>query len=204
MRTKTCICFDKTAAVLALALVLSIATVSPSAAQSPAGLDELLSGIVHIKTFINPDGRTLQNLGREREGSGIVIDDNGLILTIGYLMVEAHAAEVITNAGHDVPANVVGYDHESGFGLLQAIAPLKVQPLAFGKSADAQRTRPGHDRKLRRARQRHRRACVVAKREFAGNWEYCSIRRSSPRRRIRPGAGPRCSTARASWSASAR
>ena len=56
-------------------------------------LDELVSGVVRIKTFINPDGRTLQNLGREREGSGIMIDGAGLVLTIGYIMVEAHAAE---------------------------------------------------------------------------------------------------------------
>ena len=52
---------------------------------------------MQVKTFINPDGRTVENLGRGREGSGIVIDDNGLVLTIGYLMVEAHAAEIRTN-----------------------------------------------------------------------------------------------------------
>ena len=63
--------------------------------------------------------RTSKNLGREREGSGIVIDENGLVLTIGYLMVEAHAAEVVTNDGRTLPANVVGYDHETGFGLVQ-------------------------------------------------------------------------------------
>src|SRR5580704_13917317 len=99
-------------------------------------LDELLSGVVHIKTFINPDGYTRENLGREREGTGIVLDDAGLVLTIGYLMVEAHAAEITTNDGHTVPANVVGYDNESGFGLLQAITPLKVRPLKMGKSSD--------------------------------------------------------------------
>ncbi|HEY6255236.1 MAG TPA: S1C family serine protease [Xanthobacteraceae bacterium] len=146
-------------------------TAAPTAhAQSPA-LTELLSGVVHMKTFINPDGRTTQNLGREREGSAVVIDSNGLILTIGYLMVEAHAAEVTTNDGHDVPANVVGYDNQTGFGLLQATAPLKVQPLAFGKSADLKERDAvvvapfgGADNAAP--------AVVVAKREFAGSWEY--------------------------------
>jgi len=118
-----------------LALACATALTSAARAQSPA-LAELLSGVVHMKTFINPDGRTTRTLGREREGSAIVIDSNGLILTIGYLMVEAHSAEVMTNDGQDVPANIVGYDHQTGFGLLQAIAPLKVQPLAFGKSAE--------------------------------------------------------------------
>ena len=81
-------------------------------------------------------GRDGRGLGREREGSGIVIDNDGLVLTIGYLMVEAYAAEIITNDGHTVPAKVVGYDHESGFGLLRAIEPLKLKPLPLGKSAD--------------------------------------------------------------------
>ena len=105
-------------------------------------LDELVSAVVRIKTFIDPDGRSVSNLGREREGSGIVIDESGLVLTIGYLMVEAHGAEVVTNAGRTVPATVVGYDHETGFGLLRAIEPLKIKPLAFGKSADVKEKDP--------------------------------------------------------------
>src|ERR1700689_5545743 len=111
-------------------LMLLFASASVAGAQSPA-LTELLSGVVHMKTFINPDGRTAKSMGREREGSAIVIDSTGLILTIGYLMVEAHSAEVMTNDGQDMPADIVGYDHRTGFGLLRAIAPLKVQPLAF-------------------------------------------------------------------------
>ncbi|MEA2760508.1 MAG: hypothetical protein QOH65_3264, partial [Methylobacteriaceae bacterium] len=79
-----------------------------------ASLEELVSAVVRIKTYINPDGQTVQSLGREREGSGVVIDEDGLVLTIGYLMVEAHAAEVTTNTGRTVPAIVVGYDHETG------------------------------------------------------------------------------------------
>src|SRR3954463_5111711 len=85
------------------AAVLGIALVVPLAAQQTkpdrSSLDVLVSAVVHIQTFINPDGRTVENLGRERDGSGVVIDDSGLVLTIGYLMVEAHAAEIITNAG---------------------------------------------------------------------------------------------------------
>jgi len=153
-----------------LAALVTLASAHSARAQSPA-LAELLSGIVHMKTFINPDGRTTQNLGREREGSAIVIDNNGLILTIGYLMVEAQAAEVVTNDGHGVPANVVGYDQQTGFGLLQATMPLKVHPVAFGKSAelkerDAVVVAPyGGPENAAPAR-------VIAKREFAGNWEY--------------------------------
>jgi len=142
----------------------------PAAAQAPS-TNELLSAVVRVKTFINPDARTMENLGREREGSGIVIDHNGLILTIGYLMVEAHAAAVTTNDGHSVPAGIVGYDHETGFGLLWAIAPLKVRPLPLGRSAALKPNDPalvasygGGERALP--------VRVAARREFAGGWEY--------------------------------
>src|SRR4029079_1605111 len=91
-------------------------------------LDALVSSVVRVKTFITPDGTSVANLGREREGSGIVIDESGLVLTIGYLMVEAHAAEIITNSGRTVPATVVGSDPDTGFGLLRAMEPLKIKP----------------------------------------------------------------------------
>jgi S1-C subfamily serine protease len=156
------------AALMALTTALGSA---PAQAGEGLSLDELLSGVVRIKTFINPDGYTRESLGREREGTGIVIDDAGLVLTIGYLMVEAHAAEITTNSGHTVPANVVGYDNESGFGLLQAITPLNVRPMQMGKSADVK----SGDRMLVAGYGGQAGiipAKVVAKREFAGNWEY--------------------------------
>jgi len=107
----------------------------------------------------------------EREGSGVVIGSDGLVLTIGYLMVEAHAAEVVTNDGRTVPANVVGYDHETGFGLLKAAQPLNLRPMGLGKSADLKEKDPvlvasfGGTGMVAPVH-------VVARREFAGSWEY--------------------------------
>jgi S1-C subfamily serine protease len=160
-------------AVTAVALLTLVVAFGSAPVQAGEGLslDELLSGVVGVKTFINPDGYTRESLGREREGTGIVIDNAGLVLTIGYLMVEAHAAEITTNSGHTVPANVVGYDNESGFGLLQAITPLNVRPLQMGKSADVKTG----DRVLVAGSGGQAgmiAAHVVSKREFAGNWEY--------------------------------
>src|ERR671934_92222 len=157
----------------AVALIVSvIALLSASAAPAqPASIEELVSAVVRINAHINPEGRTVQGLGREREGSGIVIDSDGLVLTIGYLMVEAYAAEVVDNNGHTVPADIVGYDHESGFGLLRAIEPLKLKPMALGKSAEIKEGDPvlvasfGGPAMVGGA-------FVVAKREFAGSWEY--------------------------------
>jgi S1-C subfamily serine protease len=149
---------------------LAVAVLSPARAQT-VSLDDLLSAVVHIKTSINPDGRSVANLGRSRDGTGIVIDNDGLILTIGYLMVEAQSAEVVASDGRAVPANVVGYDHESGFGLLRAIMPLKVHPLPLGHSAALKEKDPvvivGYGGRGRVAR-----AEVVSRRAFAGSWEY--------------------------------
>jgi S1-C subfamily serine protease len=153
-----------------LAAALSVAALSGARAQSPS-LQELISGVVGVKTSINPDARTTENLGREREGSGIVIDDSGLVLTIGYLMVEAHAAEVTLDDGRTLPASVVGYDHETGFGLLRAMTPLKVRPMTLGTAADLKKgdavlvvSSGGPSMVLP--------AHVAAVREFAGSWEY--------------------------------
>src|ERR1041384_6836690 len=128
-------------AALALAVAMSALAIPAAANAQSSALEELVSAVVKIKTFINPDGRSVQNLGREREGSGIIIDESGLVLTIGYLMVEAHAAEIITNSGRGLPASVVG-DHETGFGLLRTLEPPKLKPLAFGRSADLKEQDP--------------------------------------------------------------
>jgi S1-C subfamily serine protease len=150
--------------------VVALVSASTAAAQS-ARVEELVSAVVRINTHINPEGRTVQGLGREREGSGIVIDSDGLVLTIGYLMVEAYAAEVVDNNGHTVPADVVGYDHESGFGLLRAIETLKLKPMALGKSAEIKKGDPVLIASFGGAAMVAG-AYVVAKREFAGSWEY--------------------------------
>ena len=154
-----------------LAVVSALApAVRAQTAQGPS-VDDLVSAVVQVKTFINPDGRTIENLGRERQGSGVVISSDGLVLTIGYLMVEAHAAEVATNDGRTVTADVVGYDYDTGFGLLRASTALNVRPMELGKSAilsegDKVLTiRAGGQEMIRAAN-------IAAKREFAGYWEY--------------------------------
>jgi len=163
-------------AVFALLLPLSAPAQEKSAPQQEATpqkltLDEMIEPVVRIRVFVDPDARTAQSLGHERDGSGIIIDANGLVLTIGYLMVEAHAAEIITNDGRKIAANIVGYDHDTGFGLLQAVSPLKLRAMPFGKSADLKVGEPvlassfgGRDGTVP--------AFIAARREFAGSWEY--------------------------------
>ena len=151
-----------------LGFALLLAIIAPAQAQS---VQELLAAVVKVKTFVPSDSRTAGTLGVEREGSGIVIDNAGLILTIGYLMVEAQGAEITGADGRTVPAQVVGYDHESGFGLLRADPAPKVKPIPLGRSADVKERDPvliasqgGPDMASP--------AFVVSKRVFAGSWEY--------------------------------
>ena len=154
-----------------LLLVATFTMITGFAAAQTPPLEELVSSVVRIKTHINPEGQTVQGLGRERDGSGILIDNDGLVLTIGYLMVEAHAAEVITGAGRTLPASVVGYDHETGFGLLRTLEPLKIKPLAFGQSSGLKEQDPalvasyGGTGAVLPVR-------IASRREFAGSWEY--------------------------------
>src|ERR1044072_6608538 len=75
-----------------------------------ASLEELVSAVVRIKTYINPDGQTVQSLGREREGSGIVIDEDGLILTIDYLMVGASYCDMGGACGGQYPPEDAGVE----------------------------------------------------------------------------------------------
>ncbi len=156
--------------VFLVGMLALVATRSATRSQTKS-LEDLVSAVVGVKAFIEADGTTVDILGREREGSGIVIDNEGLVVTIGYLMVEARAAEIRTNDGRTIPAMVVGYDHETGFGLLRALVPLQVPPMSLGKSAEAKAGEPalvassGGSSMVAPVH-------IAAKREFAGSWEY--------------------------------
>ena len=165
-------CSDRLKRVLLSLLIATLSLAIPAGAKAQnTALEDLVSAVVRIKTFINPDGSSVSNLGREREGSGTIIDESGLVLTIGYLMVEAHAAEIVTTSGRTLPATVVGYDHETGFGLLRTLEPPKIKPLPLGKSADLKEQDPvlassfGGAGMVLPVR-------VVSRRVFAGSWEY--------------------------------
>jgi S1-C subfamily serine protease len=133
--------------------------------------DELLGSVVRVKARALPDARSNATLGPLREGSGVIIDDRGHILTIGYLVIEADAIEVTTAAGKTSPATLAAYDHATGFGLLHAALPLGAKPVALGVSAELALREPvmvaPHG-----GRESVNLAYVVSKRQFAGSWEY--------------------------------
>ena len=130
----------------------------------------LFGAIVKVSVQAVPDARSASTLGSEREGSGVVIGDRGLILTIGYLIVEADDVNVTDSRGRTFTARVIAYDHATGLGLVRTVAPIDTKPVPFGDSGSLAPWEPvmiasaGEDGVTF--------AYVVSKRAFAGSWEY--------------------------------
>ncbi len=148
----------------------------PPAAQPKPGdyaydLDRALSAVVSLSARVPTEAFTAETLGTERAGNGILIREDGLVLTIGYLVTEAASVWLTTNEGRVVPGHVVGYDAVTGLGLVQALGSLDVTPLTLGRSGDV---KVGDSVVMGGAGGRHRSvaATVVARQEFAGYWEY--------------------------------
>lgn len=142
---------------------------APAAAQQSA---EALEAVVQVSAVVPGDARTADSLGTTREGSGVVIDDDGLILTIGYLILEA--AEVTVDPPGEsgpVAASIVAYDHESGFGLLRATRPLDVAPMPLGSASELRPMQPMLA-VSRVGELEPQGVYVVDRRQFAGYWEY--------------------------------
>jgi S1-C subfamily serine protease len=137
-----------------------------AAGEAQLTVDSL--SVVKVKAQAVRDARSSRSLGPEREGTGIVIDSNGLVLTIGYLITEAEKIELSTADGKSFPATVLGYDNATGMGLLKALTPLPVKPVDFGESSDVKERElvliVGFDGVAP--------AYVVSKRPFVGYWEY--------------------------------
>ncbi|MFZ1886263.1 MAG: S1C family serine protease [Rhodoplanes sp.] len=146
-------------------------SVQPKPNDYDYDLDVALSSIVAIRAQIPHDAFTAGVLGTERAGHGVLIRANGLVLTIGYLITEAESVWLQTGNGHIVPGHALAYDHETGFGFVQALAPLDMPPLPLGRSGNAS---VGEYVVVGGAggRQRSVAARIVARQEFAGYWEY--------------------------------
>ena len=146
-----------------------IAFFAPAYAATQA--EEVLKAVVKIRASIPEGARTAAVLGTEREGHGIVLDARGHILTAGYLIVESARIEVTASDGRKLAAVFVGYDHATGFGILRAEGPLKVEPMKLGSASDLKEGAPvivaGHG-----GLEAAIGARVVARREFTGYWEY--------------------------------
>lgn len=143
----------------------------PQPADYSYDLDRALLAVVTLRARVPDDAFTAQTLGTERMGNAVLIRQNGLLLTIGYLITEAEEIWLTTAEGRVVAGHVLGYDQVTGFGLVQALGDLGVPALALGASSQIQ---PGERVVFAGAGGRAGAlACrVVARQPFAGYWEY--------------------------------
>lgn len=147
------------------------AVAAPGAGDIPESTAEAVDSVTALRAEIPEDAHTAEMLGAERGGGAIPIDDSGLVLTIGYLMLECRRLEVADADKDWVEADFVGYDFETGFGLARAKRPLGLEPLPFGDSAAL---REGDEVTVAGGggRARAMRVEIVSRRGFAGYWEY--------------------------------
>ena len=159
-------------AVLRILLFPLALTLAPAYAQDKEKDEaaELLSAVVQVKAKILPNARSLATLGPQRQGSGVLVRE-GYVLTIGYLVIEAEAIEVLAADGKAVPATLAGYDHASGFGLLKLIGQLAGKPLPLGSSAALEEREPAMIATYG-GREGVSLVHVVSRRPFSGSWEY--------------------------------
>ena len=170
-------------AVMAIAMLgtnLGLArAASPEPAAAQATIDALSkanAAVVGVRVNVAQGARSAETLGQKRSGSGVVIGPDGLILTIGYLMLEAQTIQIVTQDNKTLPAKAVAYDLATGFGLIKPLLPLNgVQPVALGShnalapgeplmaATGAQATGEEADVSMTQ---------MVSKRAFSGYWEY--------------------------------
>ncbi len=155
----------------AVVAAVVMSAVPEARAEKQINSQEIIDAVVGVTSMVPDDARSAQTLGTMRSGSGIVIDDKGLVLTIGYLILEAAAAAVTDADGELVPASLVAYDNNTGFGLVRATKPLRIKPIKLGSSDMLPEGAPvivvskGGPAPVMPAQ-------VVSRREFAGYWEY--------------------------------
>ncbi len=134
-------------------------------------LDRALAGVVSVKAIAPADAFTAKSLGTERLGHGVVIRQSGLVLTVGYLIIEAQEVWLRTIDGRVVPGQALAYDQETGFGLVQAMSSLDLPVLPLGVSGEVA---PGDSLIIAGSggRESTLSAYCVGRQQFAGYWEY--------------------------------
>jgi S1-C subfamily serine protease len=146
-------------------------SVQPKPEDYKYDLDHALGSVVGVRSVVPSDAFSAETLGTERAGNGVLIREDGVVLTIGYLITEAEQVWLSFADGRVAPGHALGYDQETGFGLVQALARIDLPALSLGESSTA---KVGERVVIGGAGGRHHSvaARIAARQEFAGYWEY--------------------------------
>lgn len=165
-------CFVAAALVVGAVPVAWPATPGPQQQAAVEALTRAHAAVVGVEVSATAGARSAETLGRQRSGSGVVIGPDGLVLTIGYLMLEAESIQLVTQDKRSVPARAVAYDLATGFGLVRPLLPLRgIAPVPLGSVADLKTgdalmaATGGEDGDVGLVQ-------VIDKRPFSGYWEY--------------------------------
>ena len=153
----------------------STASAALSTQETIDALTRANQAVVGVQVEAAEGARSIENLGARRRGSGVVIGSDGLVLTIGYLMLEAQTIQIITQDKKTIPARAVAYDIATGFGLIMPLLPLRgITPVVLGNLSDSKTgdalmagigAQSGKDADVNMTQ-------LVSKRAFTGYWEY--------------------------------
>lgn len=153
----------------ALLFPFALAQQTPAATLPSKMVERVMQSVVAIQARTDDDANSARTLGQRRQGSGVVIGPD-LVLTIGYLLIEAQSVDLIDHQGRRVPAHVKAVDTVSGFGLVRSLVPLRLEPVPLGDS-DAVKV-PAKVLTLGQGEGELTELQVVSRKPFAGNWEY--------------------------------
>lgn len=143
----------------------------PRADEVDFDLDGALGSVVRLTSRVPEEAFSSRTLGTFRQGNAVHIGRDGLLLTIGYLVVDAASISLYVKGGRTVEGELVGYNHETGFAVVRALSPLDIDFLEFGDAQNLEERESviiapcgGVEHSIS--------GYVVSRREFAGSWEY--------------------------------
>jgi len=131
--------------------------------------ERALASVVGVHAFVPSDALTADVLGTERLGSGAIIREDGLIVTIGYLVTEAERVWITFADGHVAAGDVAGIDQTSGLALVRILEKAVYNFVPLGT---AKQVRLGGAVAMASGDGTMVTGRLLAKQEFTGYWEY--------------------------------
>ncbi len=151
------------------AAILPVQQQTPAPRSAGPADAKMMSAVVRIEAQAPRDAPSNATLGRQRLGTGVVLDSR-TVLTIGYLVLETDAIDVVTANGRRIPSSLAGYDHQTGFGLVRTAIALDAPGLDLGDSDAA--TERSRVLTLGQGENELTELVVLSRKPFTGSWEY--------------------------------